>query len=172
VRDVLKRYDAEVVRFFIMRAHYRSPLNYSDAHLEDAKGALTRLYTALKGGVDSRIDWGEPHAVRFKEAMDDDFGTPEAVAVLFDLATRINAGEQTLAPQLRGLGGVLGLLQRDSQEFLQGGAAEGWILDAIAAREAARKRKDYAEADRIRNELLAKGIILEDVRGRTTWRRR
>jgi cysteinyl-tRNA synthetase len=104
--------------------------------------------------------------------MDDDFGTPEAVAVLFDLATRINAGEQTLAPQLRGLGGVLGLLQRDSQEFLQGGAAEGWILDAIAAREAARKRKDYAEADRIRNELLAKGIILEDVRGRTTWRRR
>jgi cysteinyl-tRNA synthetase len=172
VRDVLKRYDAEVVRFFILRAHYRSPLNYSDAHLEDAKGALTRLYTALKGGVDSRIDWGEPHAVRFKEAMDDDFGTPEAVAVLFDLATRINAGEQTLAPQLRGLGGVLGLLQRDSQEFLQGGAAEGWILDAIAAREAARKRKDYAEADRIRNELLAKGIILEDVRGRTTWRRR
>jgi cysteinyl-tRNA synthetase len=172
VRDVLKKYDAEVVRFFILRAHYRSPLNYSDAHLEDAKSALTRLYTALKDSVDSKIDWGEPHAVRFKEAMDDDFGTPEAVAVLFDLATRINAGEKALASQLRGLGGVLGLLQRDSREFLQGGEAESWIVEAIEAREAARKRKDYAEADRVRDQLLAKGIVLEDVRGRTTWRRR
>jgi cysteinyl-tRNA synthetase len=172
VREVLKSYDAEVVRFFILRAHYRSPLNYSDTNLEDAKHALTRLYTALKGSSASGVDWAEAHAARFKEAMDDDFGTPEAVAVLFDLATRINAGEKALAPQLRGLGGVLGLLQRDSEEFLQGGAAEGWILEAIAAREAARKRKDYAEADRIREDLLARGIVLEDVRGRTTWRRR
>jgi cysteinyl-tRNA synthetase len=104
--------------------------------------------------------------------MDDDFGTPEALAVLFDLATRINAGDKALAPQLRGLGGVLGLLQRDTENFLQGGQAEAWILEAIAAREAARKRKDYADADRIRNELLAKGIILEDIGGRTSWRRR
>ena len=172
VREVLKKYDAEVVRFFILRAHYRSPLNYSDAHLEDAKSALTRLYTALKDSTDSKVDWAEAHAVRFKQAMDDDFGTPEALAVLFDLATRINAGEKALAPQLRGLGGVLGLLQRDAQQFLQGGEAENWILDAIAAREAARKRKDYAQADRVRNELLAKGIILEDAGGRTTWRRK
>jgi cysteinyl-tRNA synthetase len=174
VRDVLKKYDAEVVRFFILRAHYRSPLNYSDAHLEDAKSALSRLYTALKdaGSDTSPVDWNEAHAQRFKEAMDDDFGTPEAVAVLFDLATRINAGEKALASQLRGLAGVLGLLQRDTQEFLQGGEAEGWILEAIAAREAARKRKDYAEADRIRSGLLAKGIVLEDVGGRTTWRRK
>jgi cysteinyl-tRNA synthetase len=172
VREVLKKYDAEVVRFFILRAHYRSPLNYSDAHLEDAKSALTRLYTALKDSTDSKVDWAEAHAVRFKQAMDDDFGTPEAVAVLFDLAARINAGEKALAPQLRGLGGVLGLLQRDAQEFLQGGEAENWILEAIAAREAARKRKDYAQADRVRNELLAKGIILEDAGGRTTWRRK
>jgi cysteinyl-tRNA synthetase len=172
VREVLKKYDPEVVRFFILRAHYRSPLNYSDAHLEEAKSALTRLYTALKDSVASNVDWGETYARRFKEAMDDDFGTPEAVAVLFDLATRINAGEKLLAPQLRGLAGVLGLLQREAQEFLQGGEAEGWILEAIAAREAARKRKDYAEADRIRDELLAKGIILEDVDGRTTWRRK
>jgi cysteinyl-tRNA synthetase len=172
VREVLKKYDAEVVRFFILRAHYRSPLNYSDAHLEDAKSALTRLYTALKDSTGSKVDWAEAHAVRFKQAMDDDFGTPEALAVLFDLATRINAGEKALAPQLRGLGGVLGLLQRDAQEFLQGGDAENWILEAIAAREAARKRKDYAQADRVRNELLAKGIILEDAGGRTTWRRK
>jgi cysteinyl-tRNA synthetase len=172
VREVLQKYDAEVVRFFIVRAHYRSPLNYSDANLEDAKSALTRLYTALKDGAGSKVDWSESHARRFKQAMDDDFGTPEAVAVLFELATRINAGEKALAAQLRGLGSVLGLLGRDANEFLQGGAAEGWILEAIAAREAARKRKDYAQADRIRKELLEKGIVLEDVAGRTTWRRK
>ncbi len=104
--------------------------------------------------------------------MDDDFGTPEAVAVLFDLAHRINAGEKALAAQLRALGGVLGLLQREPQAFLQGREAESWITEAIAAREAARKRKDYAAADRIRAELLAKGIILEDAGGKTTWRRK
>ncbi|HEX2199910.1 MAG TPA: cysteine--tRNA ligase [Burkholderiales bacterium] len=173
VREVLKKYDAEVVRFFILRAHYRSALNYSDAHLEDAKGALTRLYTALKDDDgEAKLDWTEAHARRFKEAMDDDFGTPEAMAVLFDLATRINAGDKTLARQLRGLGGVLGLLQRDARAFLQGGAAEGWITEAIEARAAARKRKDFAEADRIRDTLLDKGIVLEDVGGRTTWRRK
>jgi cysteinyl-tRNA synthetase len=172
VRDVLKRYDAEVVRFFILRAHYRSPLNYSDAQLEEARTALTRLYTALKGTQGARVDWTEPHAQKFKAAMDDDFGTPEALAVLFDLATRVNAGDKALAAQLRGLGGVLGLLQRDPGGFLQGGEAPQWILDAIAAREAARKRKDYAEADRIREGLLVQGIVLEDAGGRTTWRRR
>src|SRR5512134_3220931 len=152
VRDILAKYDPEVVRFFILRAHYRSPLNYSDANLDDAKAALTRLYTALKdfsGPVS--IDWNEPHARRFREAMDDDFGTPEAVAVLFDLASRVNSGERQLAPQLRALGGVLGLLQRDAARFLQGASADDWILERIAAREAARKRKDFAEADRIRH---------------------
>jgi cysteinyl-tRNA synthetase len=172
VREVLKKYDAEVVRFFILRAHYRSPLNYSDAHLEEAKSALTRLYTALKDTAGSSVDWNEAHARRFKEAMDDDFGTPEALAVLFDLATRINAGDKALAPQLRGLGGILGLLHHDAQEFLQGGEAERWILEAIEARAAARKRKDFAEADRIRDTLLDKSIVLEDVGGRTTWRRK
>ena len=174
VREVLEKFDPEVVRFFILRAHYRSALNYSDVHLEDAKNALDRLYTALKGikGEEANVDWNEPHARRFKLAMDEDFGTPEAVAVLFELATRVNAGERALAPQLRALGGVLGLLQRDPQEFLQGGAAEAWIGEAIAAREAARKRKDYAEADRIRKDLAAKGIVLEDVAGRTTWRKK
>jgi cysteinyl-tRNA synthetase len=173
VREVLEKFDPEVVRFFILRAHYRSPLNYSDVHLEDAKSALGRLYTALKDSEkqEAKVDWNEPHARRFKQAMDDDFGTPEAVAVLFELANRVNAGETTLAPQLRALGGVLGLLQRDSRQFLQGGEAEAWITEAIAAREAARKRKDYAAADRIRKDLLDKGIVLEDVAGRTTWRR-
>ena len=103
--------------------------------------------------------------------MDDDFGTPEAVAVLFDLASRANSGERQLAPQLRALGGVLGLLQRDAARFLQGGSADDWIPERIAAREAARKRKDFAEADRIRHELLAKGILLEDGPAGTTWRR-
>jgi cysteinyl-tRNA synthetase len=174
VREVLQKFDPQVVRFFILRAHYRSPLNYSDAHLEDAKSALARLYTALKDApaVASGIDWNEPHARRFKQAMDDDFGTPDAVAVLFELANRINSGEKALAPQLRALGGVLGLLQRDAQHYLQGGETPAWIAEAIAAREAARKRKDYAEADRIRKDLLAKGIVLEDVGGRTTWRRK
>ena len=175
IRDVLKKYDPEVVRFFILRAHYRSPLNYSDAHLDDAKAALTRLYTALKDqGSERRVDWNEPHAQRFKAAMDDDFGTPEAVAVLFDLANRVNAGEKTLAAQLRGLGGVLGLLQREPTSFLQArpaGVSEEWIGGKIAEREAARKRKDYAAADRIRKELSDSGIALEDKGGKTSWRR-
>ena len=173
VREILKKFDAEVVRFFILRAHYRSPLNYSDAHLDDAKGALTRLYGSLRDfpSNNTAVDWNEAHAKRFKEAMDDDFGTPEAVAVLFDLATRVNSGERQLAGQLRALGGVLGLLQRDAAEFLQGGSADAWVLEGIAAREAARKRRDFPEADRIRGELLAKGIVLEDGPKGTTWRR-
>jgi cysteinyl-tRNA synthetase len=174
VREILEKFDAEVVRFFIVRAHYRSPLNYSDVHMEDAKSALARLYNALKDTKpgDVEVDWNEAHAQRFKQAMDDDFGTPEAIAVLFELASRVNAGEKALAPQLRALGGVLGLLQRDAREFLQGGREESWITEAIEARAAARKRKDFAEADRIRETLLDKGIVLEDVGGRTTWRRR
>jgi cysteinyl-tRNA synthetase len=173
VREILKKFDPEVVRFFILRAHYRSPLNYSDAHIEEAKSALTRLYTALKDAPLERaeVDWQEEYARRFAQAMDDDFGTPEAVAVLFELASRINAGEKRFASQLRALGAVLGLLQREPNVFLQGGAAEPWITEAIAAREAARRRKDYAEADRIREMLAQRGIVLEDAGGRTTWRR-
>ncbi|RTL47342.1 MAG: cysteine--tRNA ligase, partial [Rhodocyclaceae bacterium] len=137
IRDVLKQYDAEVVRFFILRAHYRSPLNYSDAHLDDAKHALTRLYTALKGhGGDGKVDWNEAHAQRFKAVMDDDFGTSEAVAVLFDLAQEVNrSNDAALATQLKGLGAVLGLLQRDPMAFLQGAPAaeDGLSAEAIDA---------------------------------------
>jgi cysteinyl-tRNA synthetase len=175
IRDVLKKYDPEVVRFFLVRAHYRSPINYTDANLDDAKAALTRLYTALKDApAHAAVDWSEPHARRFKAAMDDDFATPEAVATLFELAGRVNAGEKALARQLRALGGVLGLLQRAASSFLQArpaGVSEDWINARIAEREQARARKDYGAADRIRAELLAAGIVLEDKGSRTTWRR-
>ena len=176
IREVLGKYDAEVVRFFIVRAHYRSPLNYSDAHLDDAKQSLTRLYTALKQAppAGDSVDWTSAPARRFREAMDDDFGTPGAVAVLHELANEAFQGNAKAAADLRALGGVLGLLQRDPVEFLRGGSAgdEGWITEQIAARKAARSRKDFAAADRIRGELLERGIVLEDAGGLTTWRRK
>ncbi|MCG2584177.1 cysteine--tRNA ligase [Massilia sp. TS11] len=177
IRDVLKKYDAEVVRFFIMRAHYRSPLNYSDAHLDDAKTALTRLYTAL-ADVDApaaAVDWNAAYARRFAEAMDDDFNTPIALAVLFDMATELNKSKDpALAAQLKALAGVLGLLGRAPQAFLRGSASEGdaAIEAQIAARLAAKQAKNWAESDRIRKELQAAGIILEDKPdGTTNWRR-
>ncbi len=179
VREVLARYDAEVVRFFIVRAHYRSALNYSDQHLDDAKQALTRLYTALRGfDRNAQVDWHNPYAVRFREAMNDDFNTPEAVAVLFDLANEIN---RTRAPELalllRGLGTVLGLLERDAEAFFKVASnAEELSADEIeqriSARAAARKARDFGESDRIRDELLAAGVILEDGARGTTWRRK
>ena len=176
IRDVLQQYDAETVRFFVVRSHYRSPLNYSDVHLDDARAALKRLYTALQTVPPSAtaLDWNQAHAVRFKQAMNEDFGTPEAVAVLFDLATEVNRSrDATLAAQLRGLGAVLGLLQQDPTDYLQGGARldEAAIAGQIAARAAAKAAKNFAEADRIRNELLAQGVVLKDSAGGTIWER-
>ncbi|MDP3778257.1 cysteine--tRNA ligase [Methylotenera sp.] len=189
IRTVLEKYDAEVVRFFILRAHYRSPLNYSDQHLDDAKIALTRLYTALRGldVIDAKVDWQHPYAVRFKQAMDDDFNTPEAMAVLFDLANEVNKTKSAdVVSLLKNLAGVLGLLSRDSDDFLQGKSnainknADGAKLtdnattlnvdDLITKRLEAKKAKNFAEADRIRKELAEAGIILEDTPQGTTWR--
>ncbi|WP_373754047.1 cysteine--tRNA ligase [Neisseria weixii] len=178
IRDVLKAYDAEVVRFFILRAHYRSPLNYSDAHLDDAKGSLTRLYTALKNTMPSEsFNADNDYVRRFQAAMDDDFDTVQAMAVLFELANEVNKTQNAdLATCLKHLGGTIGLLQRDPTEFLQGGSvsdglSNGEIEALIEARKQARADKNWAESDRIRDVLAAENIILEDKSGVTTWRR-
>jgi cysteinyl-tRNA synthetase len=179
IRDVLKQYDAEVVRFFVLRAHYRSPLNYSDAHLDDAKVALTRLYTALAdidlGAGELAVDWEETHAVRFREAMDDDFNTPIAIAVLFDLVTELNKSRSAAhARQLKALAAVIGLLERAPNQFLQGSGEQSpdAIQQMIDERIVAKKQRNFAESDRIRAELMAAGIILEDKPdGTTNWRR-
>lgn len=182
IREVLQKYDAEVVRFFILRAHYRSPLNYSDAHLDDAKGALTRLYTALKNTPPAEIAVHaqlNDYTRRFYDVMNDDFGTAEAVAVLFELANEINkTHDNQLAGCLKGLGSLMGLLQREPATFLQGsvgeeitGISNETIESLIAARQQARSDKNWAESDRIRDELAAAGIVLEDGANGTNWRR-
>ncbi len=183
VRNVLERYQAEVVRFFILRAHYRSPLNYSDQHLEDAKHALDRLYTALKGNEisDIEVDWNDIRAQTFMNAMNDDFNTAEAVAVLFDLAGEVNKNKSgQSASLLKALGGILGLLQQNPQDYLQYGLpledkglfSPEEIEQMIQKRISARKNGLYAEADAIREQLLDTGVILEDGPQGTAWRRR
>ena len=187
VREILERYRAEEVRYFILTSHYRSPLNYDDEHLNQARAALTRLYTALRGLPDVPPAGGEAFRARFTAAMDDDFNTPVALAVLFDLVREINrvrpqdqAAAAGLAAELRALGGVLGILQDDAETWLRGPAGsaegEGGLSDAriealIAERLAARKARQWSEADRIRDELAGVGIVLEDGPAGTTWRR-
>ncbi|MFZ1890937.1 MAG: cysteine--tRNA ligase [Formosimonas sp.] len=178
IRDVLKEYDAEVIRFFILRAHYRSPLNYSNEHLNDAKAALTRLYTALKDfqlNDAVAVDWSSEYGVAFKAAMDDDFNSAIAVSVLFELATQVNKTQDiALAGQLKALAGVLGIVQRDPKLFLQGDAADDVALieQLIEQRTAAKAAKDYTAADAVRAQLTAMNVVIEDKAGGVVeWRR-
>jgi cysteinyl-tRNA synthetase len=174
IRDVLARYDGETLRFFMLRTHYRSPFNFSDHNLDDARNALRRLYTALDGleVPDTPVDWTQPQAAAFRAAMNDDFNTPPAVSVLFELAGELN---RTRSPQtaalLKGLGKVLGVLQQSPRSYLQGGSSldEAHIQQLIDERALAKKARDFAAADRIRDELAAQGVVLQDGAAGTTW---
>ncbi|WP_445765601.1 cysteine--tRNA ligase [Rheinheimera sp.] len=182
VKDVLAEYNAEAVRYFLLSSHYRSQLNYSAENLTQAHAALGRLYTALRNVTPSHsIDLNSPYIVRFKAAMDDDFNTPEALPVLFELAREVNRFKETepvkaaeLAGLLSLLAGVLGLLQGDAEQFLQSGASDDDVAEIealIAQRNTARANKDWAAADAARDALTAKGIIVEDKNGVTSWRK-
>ena len=185
VRDVLKYYDAETIRYFLMSGHYRSQLNYSEENLKQARTSLERLYTALRG-TDSAVQpaGGEAFEARFREAMDDDFNTPEAYSVLFDMAREVNclktedpAAANGLAAALRQLSGVLGLLEQEPEAFLQSGAQadDGEVAEIealIKQRNDARKAKEWALADQARDRLNEMGIVLEDGAAGTTWRRK
>jgi cysteinyl-tRNA synthetase len=172
IRDVLAKFDGETLRFFMLRTHYRSPFNFSDAHLEDARTALRRLYTALGNETPSNapLDWAQPQAAAFRAAMNEDFNTPVALAVMFELANELNRTRSPdTAALLRHLGGVLGVLQQLPSAYMQGGLDATAIEAAIAARNAAKAAKNYAEADRIRKELAAQGVELKDGPHGTTW---
>ena len=182
IRKVLEKYDAEIVRFFILRAHYRSPLNYSDVHLDDAKSSLARLYTALRGIQinEDQINWNQPQAARFKNAMDDDFNTSEAIAVLFELASEVNKTKSIeTASVLKNLGAILGILKNPNYfQSLSGSFNSSnsimpsnlHVEQQIQQRIIAKKERDFVEADRIRKELETFNIILEDTPNGTTWR--
>lgn len=184
VREILERYQAEEIRYFILTSHYRSPLNYDDEHLDNARDALTRFYTALRDLPPADEIRDEALEQRFHAAMEDDFNTPKALAAMFDLVREVNrlrsddAGRAAgLGVQLRRLGGLLGLLQQDPEDYLRAGGndatglSDDEIQRLIDRRVQAKQNKDWAEADAIRDQLRAAGILLEDSAAGTTWRR-
>ena len=184
VREVLEKYKAEEIRFFILASHYRSPLNYSLDNLNEARAALKGLYTSLRGfSINDDVD--ETYLTRFNEVMDDDFNTPKAIALLHELAHETNrvkdndlARAQELASTLKALAGILGLLEESPEVFLkrsvgsqESGLSDDEIQSLVAQREQARKDKDFAESDRIRDLLASEGISLEDAAEGTLWQR-
>ncbi|MCY1278553.1 Cysteine--tRNA ligase [compost metagenome] len=181
IREVLEKYHPEVVRYLLVSSHYRSPINYSEESLREAKGALERFYHALRGLPDAAPAGGEAFVERFAAAMDDDFNSPEACAVLFEMVREVNrlrdsdlSAAAALAAQLKALAGLLGVLQLEPDAFLRAGA-EGRVDAAevealIQARLQARAEKNWGESDRIRDQLAAMGVVLEDGKGGTTWR--
>ncbi len=179
VREVLARYRAEEVRYFILTSHYRSPLNYSDEQLDNARGALTRFYTAMRGLPSAQPVDDTPFKQKFDAAMSDDFNTPEALAAMFALAREINRLRQedigraaALAAALKQMGAILGILQDDPESYLRGDMVDDEAIDAlIAQRTAAKANKNWAEADRLRDQLQGMNILLEDSPAGTTWRR-
>ena len=182
VKDVLAQYNSEAVRYFLLSSHYRSQLNYSAENLEQAHAALGRLYTALRNVTPTAdVDMQSDYIARFKAAMDDDFNTPEALPVLFELSREVNRFKETepakaaeLAGILKLLAGVLGMLQGDAEAFLKSGASDDEVAEIealIAKRNAARAAKDWAAADAARDALTAKGIVVEDKNGVTSWRK-
>lgn len=182
VRDVLKEYDAESVRYFLISGHYRSQLNYSQENLEQARSSLERIYTALRGVTPIECDLASnEYVAKFRKAMDDDFNTPEALPVLFELAKELNRVKDSDAEQagklayvLRSVAEVLGVAQQDPEAFLQGGQADDEVVHIealIAKRNEARANKDWAAADEARDALNALGVVLEDSAGKTTWRK-
>lgn len=181
IRSILDRYDGEVIRFFILKAHYRSPLNYSDMHLDDAKQGLTRLYLTVRGTENSagnKIDWSDSFAIKFKNALNDDFNSADALSVLFDLSNEINKTKTDPGPlkiMLVNLANIIGLLTQDPEIFLKGKNSKKTDLDIdelIKKRNDAKKNKNYNEADSIRDKLLSQGIILEDTAEGTIWRKK
>ncbi|WP_369854397.1 cysteine--tRNA ligase [Candidatus Thalassolituus haligoni] len=176
IREILDKYPAEVVRFLLLSSQYRSAINYSEDSLKESQTRLERFYNALDGiGVGAVADVENDFSLRFHASMDDDFNTPEAIAVLFELARAINKSEgeeqAALAGQLRYLGGVLGCLQSDPQAFFQAGAGDdaGWIEEMIQKRLDAKKARDFVTADAVRDELVARGVVLKDGPEGTSW---
>ena len=182
VREILDNYRPEEVRYFILTSHYRSPLNYDNEHLDNARAALTRFYTALRGLPEVQADTDNDYRQRFEQAMNDDFNTPVALSVLFDMVREINSCKQTdtekaagLAALLKQLSAVLGLLTDDAENFFKGQSTDGLSDDEVEAlvnqRVEAKSRKDWTTADRIRDELKEQGVVVEDSADGSTWRR-